>query len=605
MTSRCQQLHPVLSGLAMVALPATLVLLGMLAGGLSGCASPAPPVAGAWHESLPAAPIRHSLAPGTIVRLAAVQHVAAQDQAARILPGFVQAVLRESLRQSTHLDLAAGIEDDPTAVYTLVVNLSSTAGHLTSTLRRKGKAQIPLAAATFSPAEPVRSLLRAIDTLALQARQALGERVQVAPVKAALAYSGSVRCVSLTEEGRTLLAAGKLRAALKVLRRARAEDGGCAFTLMLLATVANALDSKNEALRIANEALRLNHRLTPNTTHRLVRAHWWAMQDDRKLLEAGLVFRRERPFDPDGAYTVALALNLLDRGAEALPKLRALSNRWPENASVQLQLGYACLATGQPEAALAAFESAARRLPEPLTVRPMAMALFHAGRHDQLAAMLQQLAQSPVVKDGPALHEVLRMQAAQAILVDDRDAAARHLLADLAWVRANATDFNRYTLHVAEAGEILARLGRNQELLLAIQGFQQLARLPSTFRAALTYLGGLVTVARNQKPGAAQAVLTKGGREIWGLKLAAANHRRRGELREEARALERAMGGTSDPLVLASYARVLLAAGEREKSERIATALHRHLVSFNQRRPRDHPLMSPARAMAYVATAPD
>ena len=222
-----------------------------------------------------------------------------------------------------------------------------------------------------------------------------------------------------------------------------------------------------------------------------------------------------------------------------------------------------------------------------------------------LAGMLRRLAESPRVKGGPALHEILRMQAAHAILVHDLDAAAGYLLADLSWVRANATDFDRYALEVAEAGEILARLGKHKELLLAIQGFQQLPRLPPTFRAALTYLGGLVTVAQNHTPEAAQAVLTKGGRETWSQKLAAASHRQRGELRQEALALERAMGGTSDPLVLASYARVLLDAGEQEQSERIASALHRRLVSFNQRRTRDHPLMSPARAMAYVATAPD
>jgi len=429
--------------------------------------------------------------------------------------------------------------------------------------------------------------------------------VRVAPVKAALAYSASVQCVSLTEHASARLAKGKLRAALAALRQARSEDGGCAFTLMLLATVQNALGDRKDALRIADEALRLNHRLTPTTSHRLVRSYRWAIADDRKLLEAGQVFQRERPFDPHGIYTEALALNLLNQSAAALPKLRALSKRWPENASVQFQLGYACLGTNQPEAALMAFEVARQRLPEPLTVPPLAMALFHAGKHHRLAGMLRRLAESPRVKGGPALHEILRMQAAQAILVHDRDAAAGYLLADLLWVRANATDFDRHALEVAEAGEILARLGKSKELLLAIQGFQQLPRLPPTFRSALTYLGGLVTVAQNRSPKAAQAVLTKGGREIWSQQLAAANHRRRGELREEARALQRAMGGTSDPLVLASYARVLLAAGEREKSERIASDLHRGLVSFDQRQPRDHPLMSPARAMAYVATAPD
>jgi tetratricopeptide (TPR) repeat protein len=577
---------------------------GALLGVAAGCAAPPDPAAPQNHGRPPAA-VRQVLAPGTVVRLPAVALAMAPDRENRIPLAFVHALLRESLRQSARLDLASGIEDDPGADHSILVTLNPTAGHLTTTLARKGAPPIPLATATFSPEKPLPSLLHAVDELALNTRRALGEQVRATPVQATLAYSASLQCVSLTEEARDQLARGKLRGAMARLRKARSEDGGCAFTLMLLATVANALGEPREAVRIADEALRLNHRLTPTTSHRLLRTYRLAMRDDRRLLVAGQVFGRERPYDPHGVYTEALALNLLGDSAAALPKLQTLARRWPENASVQFQLGYACLGTGRWEAALAAFEAARQRLPEPLTVRPLAMALFHAGKQEQLAGMLQRLAASPRVKAGPAFHEVLRMQAAQSILVKDLEAAAAFLLADLSWVRSHATDFDRYALEVAEAGEILARLGKNMELSVAIQGFLELPRLPPTFRAALTYMGGLVTVAENQKPEAAQAVLTKGGRETWSQKLAAANHRRRGELREEARALERAMGGTSDPLVLASYARVLLAAGEREKSERIAKELHKRLVSFDQRRPRQHPLMSPARAMAYVATAPE
>lgn len=571
---------------------------------LLGCAAPSDPVADPGAAGQPPHAVRHALAPGTVVRLLPVQVAIAPDRTHKIPLDFVHAVLRESLRQTPHLDLAADIEDDPGARHSIRVTVNPTAGHVTASLTQEGAAPVALAAATLREGESVPSLLAAIDELARATREALGERVGTAPVAAGLAYSASVRCVALTEAGRSQLARGKLRAAAATLRQARSEDGGCAFTLMLLATTANALGESEQAVRIADEALRLDHRLTPTTSHRLLRVYRLAMQDDPRLLTVGRVFQRERPHDPHGVYTEALALNLLGESAAALPKLEALSKRWPENASVQFQLGYACLGVGRWEAAQAVFEAAGRRLPEPVTVRPLAMALFHANKNDQLAAMLRRLAASPQVQVGPALHEVLRMQAAHDILVHDLDAAARHLLADLAWVRANATDFDRYALEVAEAGEILARLGKHKELLVAIQGFQEL-RLPPTFRAALTYLGGLVTVAQNQKPDAAQAVLTKGGRETWSQQLAAANHRRRGELREEALALERAMGGTSDPLVLASYARVLLAAGEREKSERIAKELHRRLVSFDQRQPRQHPLMSPTRAMAYVATAPE
>ena len=230
------------------------------------------------------------------------------------------------------------------------------------------------------------------------------------------------------------------------------------------------------------------------------------------------------------------------------------------------------------------------------------MALYHSGRQEELKKMLADLAASSTVKNGPALHEILRMQAAHAILTRDMEAAVGFLLADLAWVRQHAQNLDPYTMHVAEAGEVLARFGKEQELLQSIQGFQQLGRLPPTFRSALTYLGGLVTVCQKKAPEAAQAVLTKAGRAVWSHKLNAAHHHQRGELRREAQALERAIGGTNDPLVFASYARVLLAAGEKKKSDDIAKELNRRLVSFNQGHPRQHPLMSPARAMAYLAT---
>ncbi|MHC4514944.1 MAG: tetratricopeptide repeat protein [Planctomycetota bacterium] len=596
-------------------LPLPHLLSGsFVAVGLWGCTTPATqPTAAGWHNSRPAVSVRHALVPGTVVRLRPVQVVSARaggtkDSAKGTTKGlarFVHAGLRESLRQSQQLDLAADVEDDPSAGHSILVHLHPTAGRITTTLVQTDAAPIALATTTFSPAEPATALLTALDDLALDTRRALGEHVRVEPVRAALAYSASVRCVTLTEDAIAELAKGQLHAGMASLRRARREDGGCAFTLMLLATAANALGDGQAALRIADEALRLSHRLTPTTTHRLVRTYRWTTGDNRKLLEAGQVFQRERPHDPHGIYTEALALNMMNQSTQALPKLRTLGARWPENASVQFQLGYALLATDQPEAALEAFELAQRRLPEPVVVRPRVMALFHAGKQKELARVLQGLATSPRVKDGPALHEVLRMQAAHAILTRDLDAAARFLLADLMWVRQHATSFDRYALEVAEAGELLARLGKHKELLLAIQGFQQLERLPPTFRAALTYLGGLVSVAQNQKPEAAQAVLAKDGRETWSQMLSAAHHRSRGELREEAQALERAMGGTSDPLVLASYARVLLAAGEREQSERIARELHKRLVSFDQRRPREHPLMSPAWALAYVATARD
>ncbi|MEE9127692.1 MAG: hypothetical protein V3U11_11185 [Planctomycetota bacterium] len=579
------------------------LLLPLLGLGLSGCTAPPGPNQTAWHRSRPVVPVRHALAPGTVVRLPQPRVVSEADP--RIKPGFVHAVLRESLRQSRRLDLACDVEDDPAAPYSILVHLHPGAGRITTTLEQDGQAPISLAAVTVPPKELAQRLLVALDDLALDTRRALGERVTLAPVRAALAYSASARCVRLTEDAIAQLARGRLRAGVATLRQARKHDAGCAFTLMLLATAANALADHQNAMRIADEAMRLSHRLTPTTTHRLLRTYIWATPNDRKLLQAGLTFQRERPHDPHGLYTEALALNLMDQSAAARPKLQALAKRWPQNAAVQLQLGYALLATAQPEAALAAFETAQQRLPPWFTARPRALALFHAGKQKELARMLEQLARSPGVAKGPALHEVLRMQASHAILTRDLDAAARFLVADLAWVRQHATNFDRYALEVAEAGEILARLGKHRQVLQAIQGFQQVGRLPPTFRSALTYLGGLVTVAQNKRPDAAEAVLTRQGRETWGQKLRAAHHRGQGELQQEALALERAMGGTSDPLVLASYARVLLAAGEQEKSERIAAALRKSLVSFAQRRPQEHPLMSPARAMAYVATAPE
>jgi len=109
-------------------------------------------------------------------------------------------------------------------------------------------------------------------------------------------------------------------------------------------------------------------------------------------------------------------------------------------------------------------------------------------------------------------------------------------------------------------------------------------------------------VLRKEPTSQALATLEKSHDTVLHGQLQAAVFRRSGHLKAETAALKRVLSSSADPLAYASYARALHNAGRREQSTQMIIYIRQRLLSFNQRSPHEHPLMTPGRAMAYLAT---
>ena len=513
---------------------------------------------------------------------------------------LVDAWWRTATEQSVRFDIAAGL-DSVSCASKIRLHFDVASNTFAATLIRAEQPPLPLATVVST------SLAVGLDRLAILTRVALGEKVHMAPIPCLAAYSASRDCVRFTEHGRRRIADGDPRGGLRLLTEARSHDGGCALTLLALASSAanqGGDAAANQAMRTLNEALHLRHRLTPRSEHRLARALLIVRRDDAKLIELGKAYGSDRPHDPHGHYTHALGLSKSGDYAASRPILERLRARWPRNPFVRYQLAFALLATGEAKTALEVLEEAKRQLGTQAIARPFAMALFHSGKAAELKRYLANLRRLPGIAGGPAELEVIRMQASAAILAGDEDTAVIHLTTALNWVRENASNIDRYSLDVAEDAEVLLRIGAPQQLVRrSLNSFQALGQLPQTFRNAVLYIEGLLKVDNNQAPVRELTTLAKSSDTVWHNRLLAAMHQRRGELAEATAALERAVSGTSHPMLQANAARALNAAGQTAAAAKIATFVRAELLAFDQRKPREHPLMSPGRALAYLATA--
>jgi tetratricopeptide (TPR) repeat protein len=565
---------------------------------LAGCASsePLPP---SRVPDQPRAAVRRALPAGTTVRVATVRAVGP----AALEPAFADGLLREALRQSAALDFAGGVEDAPFAGHTITVHFDAQAATLTTGLVSAADAQVPLAAAAGA-------LPEAIDRLALATRQALGDPSADTALGSAAIYSAVLECVVQTEAAAELASRGRLRAAEDLLREARPRDPGCTVTLAALAAVALDQGRADEAARIAYEGLLLEHRLAPTTRHRLARTLLMARAAgsrpetaDRELLALAEATTAERPHDPHVRYSRALAHNMLSDFTASAPLLRALRARWPDNAAVGYHLCFAELALGRPQEARAAIDSARDRLPAFAVVLPRALALYHCGEHAELRAFLAGLANDPTVHKSALLHEVRRMQAAHALLTDDRKAAVGHLLADLEWIRQRPSKLEALALDVAEQGEVLVRIGHAEDLRVPLAAFNELPHSPLLFQEVLVFLGGLLQVASGaERATAAEASLQSNGHIAWSSTLRAAAHRQRGELQDELREWVLAYQTSESPLARAALARVLRAAGSEDRAREVIAELRASLSSFRLRPPYRHALVGPGAALAWLAT---
>jgi len=507
---------------------------------------------------------------------------------------------REALRQSVAFDVA---DDGAAGLPRLELAIDRTANALAASLRTNDGIRL-LAGSRLAGGD----LPAAIDDLAWRTRLALGEAVPT-PLPIANGTSRVPRVLLAVDDARTLLADGGFAAAERILRDARAGDGGAPFVLEGLAATALLRGDAAAAIRIAREALGYEGRLLPTTAHRLARTLLLARavaepaaagQRDAELLTLATVARRERPHDPEPVLSAALAHDFRGEFALARPLLESLRERLPLQPVVDYHLGWACLGSGDAAAACAPFARAAARLPAAWVLLPQAIALHESGQAAALRDLLAAQAGEAAPDDAPLLYDVLRLQAAQALLAGDAAAARTSILAALQWLGRHPQALAVRAGEFAEQGDLLIRLGGGDDLpglLAAVQ--MQHAGTP--IADVCTFLGGMRDVQRtSERLPAVERMLAAGGDSPWALLLAAFAHELRGEVADRQQALTRAAQLADSPMTKALLARGLAATGAHAEATQLLRTLRTELRTLRMREACRHPLRGPELACVFV-----
>lgn len=537
---------------------------------------------------------------GAVVRLLPSEGAPAVGATGDVADGL----LREALRQSWWLDVAAGPVAAPA---TLGVELALRFDGSTATAEVRLAADNVLLATARTDGRP---LCEAIDELATRTRLALGDPVPDAPIPLWRGYSKDPDVVAACEEALARLHEGSFAAAAAQLVKVRRNDGACAFLLDCAASAAAMQGKADEARRLAQEALSLPQRLTPTTTHRLLRTlllaraaaePQLASKYDEELATLAEVGGRERPFDPEPSLTAAISLNFRARFDDARTALERLTARMPTHPAAQYHLGWAALGSGRAKESCAAFAVAARSMPPASTVVPRAIALYEAGFHDELATFLAEVAADPAVRDGAALHEIRRMQMSHALLRGDRDAAVKHAFADLDWLATRPATQEQRAGEFAEFAETLVRIGEGPRLRPYLTAILDRETNTALADAATFGLAMADCAAQRTRAPAAEDGLRRKSRGFWADALLAFGCKQQGQLAAENQALGAAAAQSSSPLLTAALAQNLRAQGRDEDAANLLAALRRELTRIHLRRKLQHPLLGPELAYAWLA----
>ncbi|MFK7743021.1 MAG: hypothetical protein AB8H80_22095 [Planctomycetota bacterium] len=523
----------------------------------------------------------------------------------------------EALAQTARWQVPAPGANTPAAnTRRIELTVDPRARALTATLsdpEANSDGPIVLAAGTFADDSKTPSLTQAIDRLAWSVRLALGERMAgPAPLATTAITSRDARVVDAVADADRLLRTGGFTSALRTLRVARRRDGGSPFVLAPLAALELLVAQDAEgAERTCREALKYEQRMSPNVQHRLLRTLLQARTArepdrgkglDRELKTLARVGQRERPYDDEPLWTEALAHNFAGEFASASEDLELLRRRYRERPFLTYHLGWANLGLGNAGAAATYFDEAALRLPSAWVLLPRAIALFEAERHDDLTDMLErafeQLARDSTADDMLG-HQLLRMQAAHALLLGDRDAARRLMLRDMTWLLQHPLMLETRAGELAETGAVLVRLGSSDRLPPLLAAVQK-AHPGSPVADAAAFVAGLHTVRTSGlEADATIDMLERDGDTPWGQRLRAFVHERRGEVGDMQTALGRAARLSSSPMTTALLAHSLVAVGKERDAERLRETLRRELLDVHLRRPCRHPVFGPELAFAF------
>ncbi len=530
---------------------------------------------------------------------------------AALVPGsgdepLVRAALvwwREALLQSPWFDvLEADAVTEPAAEIQLSVDQAGR--RLAATCCRPGQEPLLLAGEHFRG----RELTEGLDRLAWATRLALGEAAP-APVPLAAGTTPEVSAVLAVDDAQALVRSGGFASARRALQDARSRDGGSPWILEGLAALQLLAGEAAAAERLCREALSYRNRLQPRTGHRLARTLLLARaslqpeaagQLDSELLTLGNAIRRERPFDPQGPWTAAVAQNYRGEFAAAVALLRPLRQRQPEQPLLAYHCGWACLGSGAAAEACQHFEAAALRLPLAWVLVPWSLARYASGAHDPLAQHLRELVAEHADSPAPLVHHVRRMQAAHALLRRDVEGAARAMLDDLRWLATHAMLAGTRLGELAEQSEVLVRLGKAAELQPILAVLQ--AQHQGTGVAEIcAYASGLAEVALGrQRLPQLEAQLDRGSEHAFGLRLAAFAHELAGELGDRHTAMARAARLSDSPLTKALLAQSLRQIGETAAASTLRDTLRRELLTLDLRGRQQHPLLGPELAFAFL-----
>ncbi len=507
---------------------------------------------------------------------------------------------REALRLSLTLEVHDGQARD---LPTLELTIDPTSQTLAA-VWRQGTTERALAGGNFRD----RDLATAIDALAWATRLALGEDAQ-APMAIAAGTSALATVVLAVSDAQDLLRDGGFAACRRILQNARARDGACPFVLEGLAAVALLHGELALAERIALEGLSYTQRLLPSTQHRLARTLLLtrassgshdAARCDRDLLALAAAGQRERPHDPQPQLSQALASNFLGDFATARTLLLALQPRLPENPILLYHLGWAMLGSGDATAAAEHFASAAVRLPATWVLLPRAVALFDSQQHDALHDLLQTARADAEANHETVVYDLLRMQAAHALLRGDLATARAHLLTTLTWLLKNPQTLAQRVGEFAEQGALAVRLDAAAEFPSMLAAIQQ-QHAGSEIADVCTYLAAMVEVhRRHERALAAEETLRRGGDSPWSSLLAAYAHELRGEVADMQAALARAAALASSPMTKALLARGLHTAGRTTEASQLLATLRAEMNTKSLRAPCRHAILGPELAFAFL-----
>ena len=508
-----------------------------------------------------------------------------------------------ALQQSPALTFQA---DPNPALPAVTLTVDPEGCTLTATLTEPD-AQTLLHTTKYGEDSETRGLLAALDRLAWATRRALGEATD-RPMPVAAITSADPFVVRAVEDAADLIADGAFAAAYETLRRARRRDGGAPYVLAPLAAFELMREDAARARAITREAIGYPARCSPTVQHRLARTLLLASaalnpadapRHDRELQRLATVTSRERPHDDEVAYTAALSHNYLGEFDKARPLLERLRRRQPSRSALSYHLGWACLGTGDPAAAADHLRAASLRMPLPWVLLPWTIALFEAKRSGELTELLRRAAEESD-RDPTMKHQILRMQAADAVLRGEIGEARNRLLANLQWLIAHPRLLNRRVGEFAEAATVLVRLGSHDELPRLAASIQTV-QVDAATRDAAAYVGGLHQVRRTgRRSPTLEAALDRDGDSAWGAMLAAYAHEMEGEVAAMQSQLARAAMLSSSPLTKSMLAMSLRSVGKSAEADRLLHSLRREMLSVRLRSRCQHPIYGPELAYAFA-----